>query len=69
MNSFLLTINYHYSPAYRGYRNSLYVPEEPDEPDTVSIYEIIDEYGCPLVLSDETIEQIEEHILKHHGND
>jgi hypothetical protein len=65
MNDFTLTVKYHYSPACRGFRNSLYVPEEPDEPDSVSIYEVIDEYGCQLLLSPETIEKIEEHILNH----
>jgi hypothetical protein len=65
MNDFSLTVKYHYTPTYRGFRNSLYVPEEPDEPETVSIYEVIDEYGCLLSLSQETLERIEEHILKH----
>lgn len=65
MNDFSFTVRYHYSSACNGYRNSLFVPEEPDEPEDVSIYEVFDECGHLISLSEETIERIEEHILKH----
>jgi hypothetical protein len=58
-------VKYIYSPAYSGYRNSLHVPEEPDEPEDVSIYEVTDECGLLITLSEETLERIEEHILNH----
>lgn len=62
---FILTVKYEHSPAFRGYRNSLHVPEEPDEPEDVSIYEITDEDGKQIDLSENSLERIEEHILKN----
>lgn len=34
------TVVYDYTPSYRGYRDSLGVPEEPDEPATVELEEV-----------------------------
>lgn len=65
MNDFSFTVKYVYSPAYRGYRNSLFVPEEPDEPEDVSVYEVIDENGLNVILPEDLLVYIEEHILKH----
>jgi len=65
MNDFSFTVKYVYSPPCHGYRNCLHVPEEPDEPEEVSIYEVFDECGRLISLSEETIERIEEHILKY----
>lgn len=61
---FILTVKYCHSPAFRGHRNSLHVPEEPDEPEDVSIYEITDDQGKQIDLSENSLERIEEHILK-----
>ena len=65
MRECFLTIRYVYSPTYRGYRNSLHVPEEPDEPEDVSVYQIIDECGRLIELSQESIDRLQEHILKY----
>lgn len=61
----VLIVKYTYSPAFRGKRNSLFVPEEPDDLEDVSVYEVADEYGSPLLLSERSIDMIEEHILNH----
>lgn len=65
MNDFSFTVKYVYSPPTRGYRNSLFVPEEPDEPEDVSVYEVIDENGLNVILPEDLLVYIEEHILKH----
>ena len=65
MDNITITIRYTYSPPHRGYRNSLYVPETPDDPEEIFIHDIVDEYGSSLELNDMAVELIEEHILRH----
>lgn len=68
MDDLAFTVKYTYYPPFRGYRNSLFVPEEPDEPEEIIIHEIVDEYGSTLILPDIYLEVIEKHILNHIKN-
>lgn len=63
MHEYYLTVKYVYSPACRGSRNSLHVPEEPDEPEQIGIYEVVDDTGKQVELSEHSLERLEEHIL------
>lgn len=65
MNDFTITVKYTHTPPYYGYRNSLLVPEEPSEPEDISIYEVTGEDGKQIDLSEISLIRIEEHILKH----
>lgn len=55
---YLLTVEYCYHSACRGYRNSLGVPEEPDEPAGVEIDSIVDADGNEFEVSEEEEEKI-----------
>ena len=58
-----VTVKYEHTPACRGYRNSLGVPEEPDEEESVEIESVCDENGNELETVDD-ISDIEERLLK-----
>jgi hypothetical protein len=45
-------------PATRGYRNSLGVAEEPDEPEDIEILSVTDAAGKCVSLTDEEEQQI-----------
>lgn len=64
MDDITLTVRYTYTPAHRGYRDSLFVPKEPDEPEEIIIHDVVDEYGMDVILSESLLESIENHILK-----
>lgn len=65
MDDITFTVKYTYTPPFRGYRNSLFVPEAPDEPEEIFIHEVVDEYGTDVIMSDLLLEQIGTHILSH----
>lgn len=44
----VVKVEYTRSKAYRGYRNSLGVPEEPDEDAEVEIESVVDENGIEV---------------------
>ena len=54
-------VEFEYHRAYRGYRNSLGVPEEPDEPEEFEIESVKDEAG--LEVPYDKIEGGEEAVI------
>ena len=60
-----ITVDFHYYPATRGYRNSYGAPEEPDEDASVELERVMyrgrDITG---ILSDSSIEEIQSDILE-----
>ena len=65
----MLEVDFDYSPAHRGYRNSFGAPEEPDEPEEVEIEEIRHE-GCEIMcfFSDEEIAKVREAVLEERSD-
>lgn len=61
MEEVKVEVTYTYTPASRGYRNSLGVPEEPDEDEDLDIKTVIDEKGIDR-LSELTYSQVKELI-------
>ena len=61
MEEVKVEVTYTYTPASRGYRNSLGVPEEPDEDEDLDIETVIDENGNDR-LSELTDSQVKELI-------
>lgn len=59
MEEVKVEVTYTYTPACRGYRNSLGVPEEPDEDEDLDIKTVIDEKGIDR-LSELTDSQVKE---------
>lgn len=47
-----------YMPPSRGYRDSLGVPEEPDEPADFEIYTVVDDEDNPVELDEKEAEQV-----------
>jgi len=62
-------VTYNWYRAHRGYRNSLGVPEEPDEPAHAEVDSITTEDGTEIKVSDEEMAAIEEACLKHAEGD
>ena len=60
-----LDVEFNYIKAHRGYRNSLGVPEEPDEPDEIEIEGITAEKGNEVNVTDEEVEAIEGACLEY----
>lgn len=54
----LLEIHYEYHKAIRGHRNSLGVPEEPDDPEEIEIISIT-QSGKPFQVTDKELKDIE----------
>jgi len=63
-----LTVEYEYSKAQRGARDSMGVPEEPDEPESVEILSVKDSDGKDFDLNNEERESIERQCLEDHAD-
>lgn len=51
---------------YRGYRNSMGVPEEPDEPLNIEIESITDEEGNKIDLVPDEEDRLAEELYKNY---
>ena len=63
-----LDVDYEFLPGSRGYRDSLGVPEEPDESDSVEIVDVLDFDGNSVYdrLSEQELADLEEKVLASH---
>lgn len=63
-----LEVDFSYTPASRGHRNSFGAPEEPEEPEEVEIEEIRHE-GCEIMcfFADNEIARVREAVLESRG--
>jgi SH3-like domain-containing protein len=59
-----VTVKYVYSPAYRGARSSLGVPEEPDEEECIEICSVTDSNGDDVELLDSENNALEEKCME-----
>ena len=62
---FDVTVEFSYHRAYRGYRNSYGVPEEPDEPEDVEIEVARDAEGRDIELNEKQEAKVYEAIWKY----
>jgi len=69
IGSITLEVEYDYYPGYRGKRDSLGVPEEPDEGPEVDLTAVrVGDVDILLLMSVESMREIEGKVLKEMGN-
>ena len=61
-------VEFIYFAGFRGYRDSLGVPEEPDENESAEVISVKDLSGNEIRLSDKETLQVEEACVEHVNN-